>query len=46
MNRLILSFCLLLAATAVQAEELDGVMKLAEALPGVRQAFWNASDES
>ena len=35
-----------LYATAVQAEELDGVMKLAEALPGVRQAFWNASDES
>lgn len=35
-----------LYATAVQPEELDGVMKQAEDLPGVRQAFWNASDES
>jgi len=35
-----------LYATAVQPEELDGVMKQAEGLPGVRQAFWNASDES
>ncbi|WP_337171159.1 MgtC/SapB family protein [Gemmatimonas aurantiaca] len=35
-----------LYATAVQAEELDLVMKQAEDIPGVQQIFWNASDES
>lgn len=35
-----------LYATAVQAEELDLVMKQAEDIPGVQQVFWNASDES
>jgi putative Mg2+ transporter-C (MgtC) family protein len=35
-----------LYATAVQAEELDEVVKQVEVLPGVRQAFWNAGDES
>jgi putative Mg2+ transporter-C (MgtC) family protein len=34
-----------LYATAVQAEELDGVVGQAEALPGVRQAFWSAGEE-
>lgn len=33
-----------LYATAVQSEELDAVVKKAERLPGVRQAFWNAGD--
>jgi len=34
-----------LYATAVQAEDLDAVIKKAEALPGVQQAFWHAGDE-
>lgn len=34
-----------LYATAVQAEELDAVVKKAEVLPGVRQAFWNAGED-
>lgn len=34
-----------LYATAVQAEELDAALRKAEALPGVRQASWNASDD-
>lgn len=34
-----------LYATAVQSEELDDAVKKAEALPDVRQAFWNAGDE-
>ncbi|MBN8791419.1 MAG: MgtC/SapB family protein [Stenotrophomonas nitritireducens] len=34
-----------LYATAVQAGELDAVVERAEALPGVRQAFWNAGEE-
>ncbi len=35
-----------LYATAVQVNELNEAVKMAEALPGVRQAFWNAGDES
>ena len=35
-----------LYATAVQVDELNEAVKMAEALPGVRQAFWNAGDES
>ncbi|CAM4199145.1 MgtC/SapB family protein [Bordetella muralis] len=35
-----------LYATAVQAQELDDAVQKAEGLPGVRQAFWNASDDS
>jgi putative Mg2+ transporter-C (MgtC) family protein len=34
-----------LFASAVEAEELDQVMSLVEAEPGVSQAFWNASAE-
>jgi putative Mg2+ transporter-C (MgtC) family protein len=34
-----------LYATAVEAHELDQVMGLVEAEPGVSQAFWNASAE-
>jgi len=34
-----------LYATAVQVDELNEAVKMAEALPGVRQAFWNAGDE-
>ncbi|UOB03764.1 MgtC/SapB family protein [[Acidovorax] ebreus] len=34
-----------LYATAVQADELNETVRMAEALPGVRQAFWNAGDE-
>lgn len=34
-----------LYATAIQAQQLDAVVDHAEDLPGVRQAFWNASEE-
>ncbi|MBF5004086.1 MgtC/SapB family protein [Diaphorobacter caeni] len=34
-----------LHATSVDADELDGVVKQIEALPGVLQAFWNSSTE-
>lgn len=34
-----------LYATAIQAEELNAVVKQAEGLSGVRQAFWNGSEE-
>lgn len=34
-----------LFATAVQAEELDQAVVQAEALPGVKQAFWTVGDE-
>lgn len=34
-----------LYATAVQADELDGVMAKLEAFEGVRQAFWHSSAE-
>ncbi len=34
-----------LYATAIQSDELDAAVKQAEGLPGVRQAFWNASEE-
>lgn len=34
-----------LYATAIQPDELDAAVKAAEGLPGVRQAFWNASEE-
>lgn len=34
-----------LYATAVQVDELNEAVKMTEALPGVRQAFWNAGDE-
>jgi putative Mg2+ transporter-C (MgtC) family protein len=34
-----------LYATAIDADELDQVMTLVEAEPGVSQAFWNASAE-
>ena len=36
---------ILLHTTAVDAEELDAVVKQIEQLPGVLQAFWNASNE-
>lgn len=35
-----------LYATAVEAPELDAVMAQIEAVPGVSQAFWNASSEN
>ena len=35
-----------LYATAVQGEELEATVHTIEALPGVRQAFWNAGEES
>lgn len=34
-----------LYATAIQPDELDAAIRMAEHLPGVRQAFWNASEE-
>lgn len=34
-----------LYATAIQPDELDAALRQAERLPGVRQAFWNASEE-
>lgn len=36
---------LTLYATAIQPDELDAAVTRVAAVPGVRQAFWNASDE-